>query len=102
MTASIIFHLLACLAYAILGLIIWRPMLALNNNNYAGAGNIDQPSSRVFKSCPINSLGHTCLIIALFLHGFGLYNAIIVKSGLHLGWAIAFSAAIWLGMIIFG
>lgn len=104
MTASIIFHLLACLAYAILGLAIWRPVITLSNKGYATAGNYKNAGSSDesdFKPCPINSLGHICLIIALILHGIGLADAIIVKSGLHLGWAIAFSAAMWLGMIVF-
>lgn len=98
MTASIIFHLLACLAYAILGIAIWRPILTVNSLATASANT---EHSNQFTPCPVNSLGHICLIIALILHGIALIDAIIVKSGLHLGWAIAFSAAIWLGMIVF-
>lgn len=105
MSASVTLLLFACLAYAILGIAIWRPVMALNRNPKAYATTSNYKSSDNlagnFKPCPINSLGHICLIIALILHGLGLSEAIIVKTGLHLGWALAFSTAIWLGMLVF-
>src|SRR5690606_38117213 len=51
------------------------------------------------------SLGHvrrTCLLGAIVLHGIGLYMAIMQSAtDLYLGWALALSAALWLGMIVF-
>ncbi len=105
MPASIIFHLLASFAYAILGVAIWRPILVLNRDNPAIA-NIDykaygSETTDISYKNGIPPLGQFCLIVALVLHGIGLAEAIIVPTGLHLGWALAFSAAIWLGMLVF-
>src|SRR5690606_867548 len=83
MSVSIVFHLLAALAYAVLGIALWRPI------------------ARASDVRPTGTLGRSCLLGAIALHGIGLAAAIIVPAGLHLGWALALSTALWLGMIVF-
>ena len=83
MSVSIVFHLLAALAYAVLGLALWRPIVQTRDVRPSGA------------------LGRSCLLGAIALHGVGLGAAVIVPEGLHLGWALALSTAMWLGMIVF-
>lgn len=83
MAVSIVFHLLAALAYATLGVAAWRPI--------ARASQIPVASA----------IGRGCLLGAIALHGIGLAAAVIVPTGLHLGWALALSTAMWLGMIVF-
>ncbi|WP_417275949.1 cytochrome C assembly family protein [Castellaniella sp.] len=83
MSVSIVFHLLAALAYAALGIALWLPILKAQDVT------------------PSSALGRSCLLGAIALHGIGLLAAIIVPKGLYLSWALALSAAIWLGMIVF-
>lgn len=83
MSVSIVFHLLAALAYAALGIALWRPIL------------------RAQDVTPSTALGRSCLLGAIALHGIGLLAAVIVPKGLYLSWSLALSAAVWLGMIIF-
>ncbi|WP_417251702.1 cytochrome C assembly family protein [Castellaniella sp.] len=83
MSVSIVFHLLAALAYAALGIALWRPIFKAQDVT------------------PSSALGRSCLLGAIALHGIGLLAAIIVPKGLYLSWALALSAAIWLGMIVF-
>lgn len=83
MSVSIVFHLLAALSYALLGAALWWPI--------ARAHRVPAPSA----------IGRSCLLGAIVLHGIGLVAAVIVPGGLHLGWVLALSAALWLGMIVF-
>ncbi|WP_269495531.1 cytochrome C assembly family protein [Castellaniella sp. S9] len=83
MSASIVFHLLAALAYGVLTAARWRPL---------ARGQAGQPSK---------AIGRLCVLGAIGLHGAGIALAIIVPQGLHLGWALALSTAVWLGMIVF-
>lgn len=83
MSASIVFHLLAALAYAILAIAQWRAL---------AGGSVCKASG---------TIGRTCVLGAIALHGAGLGTAILLPHGLHLGWALALSAAVWLGMIVF-
>jgi ABC-type uncharacterized transport system permease subunit len=83
MSTGIVFHLLAALAYAILAVSLWRPLA--RSNKKVGAGK----------------LRHVCLGGAIVLHGIALYQSILPGQSLHLGWALALSAAIWLGMVVF-
>ncbi len=83
MSASIVFHLLAALAYGVLAVARWRPLAR------------SQPGR------PSMAIGRLCVLGAIVLHGIGLAQAIIVPQGLHLGWALALSTAVWLGMIVF-
>lgn len=83
MSASIVFHLLAALAYSVLAIARWRPL------------------ARAQVHPPSQIIGRVCVLGAILLHGIGLALAIIVPQGLHLGWALALSTAVWLGMIVF-
>lgn len=83
MSASIVFHLLAALAYSILAIALWRPI---------ARGSL----------CTVTgTIGRTCVLGAIALHGIALALAILVPQGLHLSWALALSTAVWLGMIVF-
>ncbi|HEY9279749.1 MAG TPA: cytochrome c biogenesis protein CcsA [Eoetvoesiella sp.] len=83
MSSGIVFHSLAALAYAILAISLWRPLLQDNTEPRAGKA------------------GRICLLAAIILHGIGLQQSIMLENSLHLGWALALSAAIWLGLIVF-
>ena len=84
MSAGIVFHSLAALAYALLAVSLWQPLKG------------GDPQTKV------GSVRRSCLLGAIVLHGAGLYMAILQSaSHLYLGWALALSAALWLGMIVF-
>jgi len=83
MSLGIVFHTAAALAYAILGIALWRRL--------HGAGSVEKAGK----------VARTGLLIAIILHGIGLYQAMLGDAHLFLGWALAISAAIWLGMVVF-
>ena len=84
MSEGIVFQLLAALAYALLGASWWRQLAQGQQELRAGP------------------LTHGFLAVALLLQAFGLQEAMLSHpDGLHLGWALALSAAIWLGMLVF-
>jgi len=84
MSAGIVFQLLAALAYALLGAAWWR-LLARGQNEIR-----------------IGPATHGVLMLALVLQALGLHQAMLSQEdGLHLGWALSLSAAIWLGILIF-
>jgi len=84
MSAGIVFHSLATLAYGLLAILLWRPL------------KHSEAQTRLGTAKRIGLLG------ALILHGAGLYMAILQSSDhLYLGWALALSAALWLGLIVF-
>jgi len=83
MSADIVFHSLAALSYAILAVSLWRPLTQSGSQAHAG------------------KVGRVCLLGALVLHGIALERAVLPGGTLHLGWALALSVAIWLGMIVF-
>lgn len=83
MLLGIVFHAVAAVCYAILGLSMWRRL--------ARSGSVDHAGK----------LARSCLLGALVLHAAGLYASIIDHQFLYIGWALALSAAIWLGMVIF-
>ena len=83
MSTGIVFHALAALSYLSLAFLLWH---ALSSGK------------------PIDSSGKLIrvgLLIALVFHGLGLHDLIISDKQLHLNWAIAMSAAVWLGMVVF-
>jgi ABC-type uncharacterized transport system permease subunit len=41
------------------------------------------------------------LLSAMVVHGFGLQQALFGTAHLYLGWALALSTAIWLGLLVF-
>lgn len=83
MSVSTVFHGLATIAYSILALSLWIPI-----QKHQRSPRLD----RTFR------LG---LLAALVIHGTGLLLTIILPQGLYIGWAIALSAALWLGMVVF-
>lgn len=83
MSSGIVFHTAAAVAYAMLAGSLWRRL--------TGAGNIEQ----------IGKTARLCLLGALVLHGIGLQQALLGTHHLFLGWALAFSAAVWLGLVVF-
>ena len=84
MSAGIVFHSLAALAYGLLAISLWQPLKTGDPQTSAGG------------------LRRACLLGAIVLHGVGLYMAILQSaSHLYLGWALALSAALWLGLIVF-
>lgn len=83
MSAGIVFHLLAALAYAVLATSLWRPL------------------SKGGSQVATGKVRRVCLAGAIVLHGIALSQAILPQHSLHLGWALALSAAIWLGMVVF-
>src|SRR5690606_17574631 len=86
MSAGIVFHLLAALAYAVLAITLWRPLRNMaDTSDGIRTGHIRK----------------VCLAGAIVLHGIGLTEAILPDHTLHLGWAVALSAAVCLGMIVF-
>lgn len=83
MSASIVFHGLAAIAYAVLALSLWLPI-----QKYQRSPKLD----RTFRAG---------LLAAIIIHGTGLLLTIILPHGLHIGWALALSAGLWLGMVVF-
>ena len=84
MSEGIVFQLLAALAYALLGAGWWR-LLAQGQ-----------------KEIRVGPVTHGFLIAALLMQAVGLQQTMLSHpEGLHVGWALALSAAIWLGMLVF-
>jgi len=83
MSSGIVFHSLAALAYAILGLGLWRSMSA------------DPPTIQAGR------LARFGLLIAIILHGIALRDTLLQDGHLRVSWSLALSAAVWIGMIIF-
>lgn len=84
MSSGIVFQLLAALAYALLGAGWWR-LLAQGQ-----------------KEISVGPLTHLFLVTGLILQAIGLQQSMLGQAaGLHVGWALALSAAIWLGMLVF-
>lgn len=83
MSLGIVFHTAAALAYAVLGGSLWIRL--------AGAGEVEKTGK----------IARLCLLGALVLQGIGLQQAMLGAQHLFIGWALALSAAIWLGMVVF-
>lgn len=83
MSLGIVFHAAAALAYAVLGGALWWRL--------KGAGSVEKAGK----------VARASLLGALILHGIGLYQAMLGGSPLFIGWALALSAAVWLGMVVF-
>jgi len=84
MSSGILFHLLAAVLYAALGVAVWRPMARV-----------------VPPAAPADHARQWWVLAAIVLHGIALRQSILLGSSLYLGWALALSAAIWLGLIVF-
>ncbi|MBD9382719.1 MULTISPECIES: cytochrome C assembly family protein [Achromobacter] len=83
MSLGIVFHTAAALAYAVLGGSLWIRL--------ARGGGVEQTGK----------IARLCLLGALVLHGIGLQQSMLGAQHLFIGWALALSAAIWLGMVVF-
>jgi ABC-type uncharacterized transport system permease subunit len=83
MSSGIIFHAVAALAYALLAGSMWVRL--------ARGGGVQQTGL-------IARIG---LLGALVLHGYALHQSMLVNDTLFIGWALAMSAAVWLGLVVF-
>lgn len=83
MSLGIVFHSLAALAYAVLGLGLYRSLSS------------DPP---IVKAGHLARIG---LLLAIVLHGIALRDMVLQDGNLRVGWALALSAAVWIGMIVF-
>ena len=83
MSALIVFHSLAALAYSLLAVVLWRRFATR------------QPTVQV------GQLARIGLLATIVLHGFALHQSILLDQRLQLSWALALSTAVWLGMIVF-
>src|SRR5690606_13473938 len=83
MSLGIVFHAAAALAYAVLAAALWRRL--------QGAGSVEKTGR----------IARACLLGALVLHGAGLQQAMLSGPHLFIGWALALSAAVWLGLVVF-
>lgn len=84
MSPGFVFHGAAALAYAVLGVALTR-RLRLGSDSVEQAGRT----------------ARLCLLGALVLHGLGLYESMLGEGQLFIGWALALSAAVWLGLVVF-
>ena len=83
MSYGIVFHSLAAVAYAALAFGLFRALSS------------DAP---IVKS---GSLARAGLLFAIILHGIALRYMVLQEDNLRLGWALALSAAVWIGMLVF-
>ena len=93
MTSGIVFHSLAALAYAALGLGLWRSLSSTSTANSTTNGAVQTPQAGHF--------ARVGLLLAIVLHGIALRETVLEDGHLRLGWALALSAALWIGMVIF-
>ncbi len=83
MSASIVFHLLASAAYGLPGAWFWLRL------------------ARGRPPVPAGVVAQGFLLIPILLHAAALSESIVPAHTLYLGWALALSAAIWLGLVVF-
>ncbi len=83
MSYDIVFHSLATVAYLLLSLLIWRPLLGSNGPTLAAG------TSRWL------------LAAVIIVHGVAVHMAMLHESSLRLSWSVGLSLTIWLGMIVF-
>lgn len=83
MSSGIVFHSLAALAYTVLAILLWHALLA------------GRPVAHIGRA---ERFG---VLVAIVLHGLALHQAILRDNHLQLGWSLALSAAVWLGMLVF-
>lgn len=83
MSLGIVFHAAAALAYALLGL---------------------SQARRLLREDSVEQIGQTarlCLLGALALHGAALWLSLLPDEQLFIGWALALSVAVWLGLVVY-
>jgi len=95
MSPDIVFHALAGAAYGLLGAALWR---ALARRPDAAPAMVNSQTHQTRRTRHINRVW---LPAALLLHGAGLQQSILAGPGLALNWALALSAAAWLGLTLY-
>lgn len=83
MSSGIVFHGAAAVAYALLAVLLWTRLARGANIEHSG------------------NLSRAVLLIALVLHGLALRQGMLPGGSLFIGWSLALSAAVWLGMLVF-
>jgi ABC-type uncharacterized transport system permease subunit len=83
MSYGIVFHSFAAVAYAALALGLFRSLSS------------DPP---IVKAGNLARIG---LLFAIILHGVALRDTVLFEGNLRVGWALALSAAVWIGMLVF-
>ncbi|MFA4914012.1 MAG: cytochrome c biogenesis protein CcsA [Burkholderiaceae bacterium] len=83
MSSGIVFHGAAAVAYALLAILLWVRL--------ARGASIERSSNRL----------RGIFLIALVLHGIGLKLGMLPGGALFVGWSLALSAAVWLGLLVF-
>lgn len=83
MSSGIVFHAVAALVYAVLGASMWRRLQR--------AGSVEQTGK----------IARLCLLGALIVHGYALRESMLGTDHIFIGWALALSAALWLGLIMY-
>lgn len=83
MSSGIVFHAVAALIYTVLAASMWRRLQQ--------AGSIEQ-TGRITRFC---------LLGALIVHGYALREAMLGTHHIFIGWALALSAAMWLGLMMY-
>jgi len=98
MPAAIVLHALAALTYVLLLTVmlavLLRPLAAVDS----ASPNAAAPTT---STAHLGWPGRSALLLALLLHALGLVQTIIQGSQLYLGWSLALSVAICLGMMVF-
>ena len=82
MSSGIVFHSAAAVAYALLAALLWSRLAR----------------GETIERCRVSRGG---LAIALVLHGIGLWLGMMPAGNLFVGWSLALSAAVWLGLLVF-
>jgi len=96
MPAAIVLHALAALSYALLLAVLLRPLAGAETGTHS-----DNRDNRNSRGCHLGWIGRSGLLLALMLHALGLVQTIMQGSQLYLGWSLALSVAICLGMMVF-
>jgi ABC-type uncharacterized transport system permease subunit len=82
MSSGIVFHSAAAITYALLAALLWLRLAR----------------SETVERCRVSQSG---LLLALMLHGIGLWLGMMPAGNLFVGWSLALSAAVWLGLLVF-
>jgi len=103
MPAAIVLHALAALTYVLLLTVmlavLLRPLAAADASSSTSSSS--NPSSPTTPTAHLGWPGRSALLLGLLLHALGLVQAIIHGSQLYLGWSLALSVAVCLGMMVF-
>jgi len=93
MSPDIVFHALAAATYGLLGAALWRALARRDDDS--------SPAPTGSQTRRIRHISRVWLPVALLLHGAGLQQGILAGPSLALNWALALSAAAWLGLTLY-